>query len=362
VASRTHVVFLQHPREARVPVGTARMAHLSLPGSELLVGVRFEDHPRVRELLASPGTALLFPGDDSIDPRSLEAPLRTLFVVDGTWSQARKVVRENPALGRLPRIGVVPEVAGRYRIRREPAEHCMSTVEAVSVVLGAIEGDPERFRALMRPFDFMVERQLVWARHGPGRRRGSHPRVPAPLARLAARRADLVLLAAGADAHPRGSPLRGTPVLVHLAAVRPVDGAAFEAVIAPRRPLGPDTARHLGLAPERLAAGEWAGVALARFRAFLRAGDVLCGWGAFALDLLRREGESPGETGDLRAVAAARLGRAPGPPAEALPALGGAASHAAIASGRAGRMLAAMADVLEALLEIAAAPGGAGRT
>jgi DTW domain-containing protein YfiP len=37
--TRTRVLLLQHPRERHVPIGTARLAHLCLPGSELSLGV-----------------------------------------------------------------------------------------------------------------------------------------------------------------------------------------------------------------------------------------------------------------------------------------------------------------------------------
>ncbi|MBZ0236419.1 MAG: DTW domain-containing protein [Deltaproteobacteria bacterium] len=39
IETRTRVVILQHPRERDMPIGTARMASLCLPGSELHVGV-----------------------------------------------------------------------------------------------------------------------------------------------------------------------------------------------------------------------------------------------------------------------------------------------------------------------------------
>src|ERR1051326_45398 len=52
VATTTRVVFLQHPRESRVAIGTARMAYLALARSELHRGVGFETHTRVRALAA----------------------------------------------------------------------------------------------------------------------------------------------------------------------------------------------------------------------------------------------------------------------------------------------------------------------
>ena len=42
LSTRTRVVLLQHPREHRVGIGTARLAHLSLPASSLHVGLDFD--------------------------------------------------------------------------------------------------------------------------------------------------------------------------------------------------------------------------------------------------------------------------------------------------------------------------------
>ena len=39
--TETRIVFLQHPRERNLSIGTARMASLCLPSSELHVGVDF---------------------------------------------------------------------------------------------------------------------------------------------------------------------------------------------------------------------------------------------------------------------------------------------------------------------------------
>ena len=137
--SATRTCILQHLRERKTAIGTARMAHLSLPNSELHQGVSFVDHPRVRELAAAEGTALLFPGAGAVDPASLRGrPPRAVIVVDGTWSQARKVIKLNPFLQALPRIGLTPPRPSNYRIRAEPSAECVSTIEAVVHLLGEL--------------------------------------------------------------------------------------------------------------------------------------------------------------------------------------------------------------------------------
>jgi DTW domain-containing protein YfiP len=165
IASRTRVVFLQHPKERRVAIGTARLAHLALPNSELHIGLAFADHPVSARLATD--AALLFPGDGAVDPTALPVGSpRSLIVLDGTWSQARKLLTFTPALATLPRIALAPTRPSRYTIRREPAAHCLSTVEAVVETLGRLERDDTRFLPLLRAFDYLVATQIdCAARH-----------------------------------------------------------------------------------------------------------------------------------------------------------------------------------------------------
>jgi len=81
-----------------------------------------------------------------------------------------------------------------------------------------------------------------------------------------------------ANARPRG-PDADARELLHLVAQRALGAERFEAVLAPRTPLGPNTTLYLELPAERLLAGEPVAQALARLRAFLRPDDLLCGWG-----------------------------------------------------------------------------------
>jgi DTW domain-containing protein YfiP len=182
IPSRTRVVILQHPREHRMPIGTGRMARLSLSNSELHLGLRF-DTDRLAAILVD--AALLYPGADARPPAEFaEVRPRSLVVLDGTWVEARKLLRHNPVLQALPRIGFVPSVASAYTIRRPPAPHCWSTIEAVAYVLGILEGDPERFAPLLVPFHRLVARQLAYGKMGlPHRRRVDHSPAEDPVVR-----------------------------------------------------------------------------------------------------------------------------------------------------------------------------------
>lgn len=334
-------------------IGTARMAHLALSNSELHQGVDFSDNPRLAALAAAPErVAVLFPGQEAMTLEEARArPPEALIVVDGTWPLAKKVVSVNPVLAGLPRIGFTPRRPSNYRIRSEPAEHCVSTIEAVVEVLGALEGDQPRFDAMLRAFEFMVDTQLEnqSSRQEPPRRRiyKAPWRPPLELRSLAERFPRLVLLYAEANAHPMDAGI--APELVHLVASRPSTGERFEAVLAPREPLARSTPLHTELPGHVLLAGEDRGAALARFEAFLRPDDVLAVWTSYALELLWRDGVSRRQAVNVRLAAARALaGKAGG--VEQAVAMLGAEAPALWAQGRAGRRIQALEAVAQALI------------
>ena len=171
--TRTRVLVLQHPRERRVGIGTARMAQLALPNSLLRVGIDFADDPVVQRDAGGRGAELpALPRPRRARrarARARKQPI-TLVVVDGTWSQARTLVRVNPALAALPRIAFTPRRRSAYdRIRREPADFCVSTIEALTEVLNVLEPDGAPFDPLLVPFHAMVDAPGA-LRHRSGRR------------------------------------------------------------------------------------------------------------------------------------------------------------------------------------------------
>lgn len=295
VASKTRVVFIQHPREFKVPVSTCRMAHLSLPNSELHVALTATGSPSLEAVCARPGTAVLFPADDAADADTITTPPETLVVIDGTWSNARKVVNNCPLLSRLPRLAFRPEQKSRYRIRAEPDDDYVSTIEATAIVLEKLERSPGRYQPILSAFDAMVERQLEFAASTD--RRTRHARKKArnsvkadPLAELLAAPSPVVVFGESnawpldaVDAPP------GEAELLQLVAWRLTTNERFEALLAPTRPLAPNVSVHLDLSAEQLREGEPRAAAIERFRSFVRPDDLLVGWGRYCHDLLTRE-------------------------------------------------------------------------
>jgi DTW domain-containing protein YfiP len=361
----TRVVILQHPRERDMPIGTARMASLCLPRASLHVGLRWDDSDVLRAALAEPGRTpiLLYPGPGARDV--MREPPRgpvTLVVVDGTWSQAKTVVRDNAILRALPRYAFTAPEPSEYRIRREPRDEYVSTIEALMHVLGALEGEPARFRALLAPLRAMVDMQLAArARFWTPRSRYRGAREPrTPRSRLPSelfdRWDDLVCVVGEANAWPYARDASGEASrdslrdeLVHWVAHRPATGQTFDLVVAPTGPLSPTTSFHTRLDAARLLAGAPRAALFERFAAWSRPGDVVAAWGHYGARLFAAAGGAlPGAARiDLRDAArrfsdgkvgtleeyAARAADVPLPP---------------VPDGRAGARLGAILQILHA--------------
>ena len=361
--TRTHVLVLQHPRERRVGIGTARMAQLALPNSVLRVGIDFASDPIVTATLAGAAPSyLLFPGPEARDVRELAALAQpiTLVVVDGTWSQARTLVRVNPALAALPRIAFTPQKRSHYdRIRKEPDELCVSTIEALAEVLGVLEPDGEPFGPLLLPFRAMVDRQERFAIEiGASRHQRQYPRRPRKrrptlAMRLLAEWPRVVCVQGEANGWPVHDPARHDPETVHFVACRPATGELYEAVVAPRRPLAPLTARHLELPDERLAAGGSVEAWQRSWTAFCKPDDLLVQWGSFYTNLAASEGlELPRRRIDLRGELKQSSVRPRGGTLEECALLLGTTVTPLGLDGRGGRRLAALVSALRTICAV----------
>ena len=168
------VLILQHPMETHNPKGTARLLHLSLPGSQLLCGEVFA--PDVLRVALHAPTAmgapvqpvLLYPGESGVaaDPASLsgKAVRLRLVVIDGTWRKSRKMLHLNSQLQALPRCALAGVAPSRYVIRKAHAPHQLSTLEATCAALAQLEGQPDKFAPLLAAMDGLVAQQLAFSR------------------------------------------------------------------------------------------------------------------------------------------------------------------------------------------------------
>lgn len=162
IDNQTAVLILQHRRERFHPFNTARIVQESLQRCELLVAYNHELAERFEHASLLPSVGLLYPSADAtlLDELPPGEHPEQLVILDGTWHQAKTLFRDIPRLQTLPRYRLAPTSPGRYRIRREPNEHALSTLEATVAALCVIEPHTKGFDRLIETFDRMVGDQI----------------------------------------------------------------------------------------------------------------------------------------------------------------------------------------------------------
>ena len=186
IDNRTDVLILQHVGERFHPFNTARIVQKALRRCQLIA-----DHNQrlgAQDLPIQANASLLYPGANAslLTERSALEPPSQLVIVDGTWHQAKTIVRDVRQLGELPCYRLATATAGQYRIRREPDAQSLSTLEATVAALRILEPDTDGWDQLLSAFHKMVEDQLghpashaVWRRK---KTRESRPRnIPCAL-------------------------------------------------------------------------------------------------------------------------------------------------------------------------------------
>ncbi|WP_334187849.1 tRNA-uridine aminocarboxypropyltransferase [Noviherbaspirillum sp.] len=182
VAHTAEVLVLQHPMETDNAKGSARLLHLSLPRSRLIVGEQFDERV-LHAMLHAPSSpeshavhpVLLYPDTPEAAAMGLAQPAALpmtllhhpsqlrLVVLDGTWRKSRKMLYLNPLLQRLPRLPLLDVPASRYLIRKAHRAGQLSTLEAVCHALMQLEENAQRYQPLLAAFDGFVARQAAAA-------------------------------------------------------------------------------------------------------------------------------------------------------------------------------------------------------
>jgi DTW domain-containing protein len=162
------VLILQHPLEQHHAKNSARLLHLSLPGSRLVVGEVF-DEAALQALMPEPRTTVLLYPPTHYEGHAAPALLDTvqlsdvsnvrLVVLDATWRKSRKMLHQSPALQRLPRLALEEVPVPRYAIRKAHKPGQLSTLEATCAALAQLEGDAARWQPLLAAFDAFVAQQ-----------------------------------------------------------------------------------------------------------------------------------------------------------------------------------------------------------
>jgi DTW domain-containing protein YfiP len=158
-----------HPKEfKKVKNGTGHLTHLALENSELFVGVDFSNHQKINEIIESYDSYVLYPSKDALNISSTNPHTKrdmAIFIIDSTWSCSVKMLRESKNLQSLRHMSFDSTKLSQFKIKQQPAEFCLSTIESTLSVLELLnkyeiekikKNDIEEF---LNPFERMIEYQ-----------------------------------------------------------------------------------------------------------------------------------------------------------------------------------------------------------
>ncbi len=164
-------IILIHPIEYRRRIATGRLSHMILKNSRLIMGEVFGFNSEVSDLIRKKpeDCLLLYPGrqslnltDYSFEERNKMLPHnKKIFVIDGTWGTAKKMVNQSPELSKLKRICFTPPTPSNFQVRKQPRPNCYSTIEAIHHTLELLAPEQDQSHHNLREaFENMVRRQL----------------------------------------------------------------------------------------------------------------------------------------------------------------------------------------------------------
>ncbi len=286
VDNQTDVLILQHRREREHPFNTARIVKMALSRCRLMVDHTPELARQFAATPLSPQAAVLYPGDDVPLIGELPTDQRPdqLVVLDGTWHHTKTLMRDIPGLSSLPRVRLSPPQPGQYRIRREPNDQALSTLEAIVAALQQNEPESALVRAqldqLMKAFHSMVDQQLSCPKSN---WRANARRTPGatniPKALLGDQSDVVVVYGEQEQGNYRATSENPRPTRpakpVYWLAHRMVSGETFEAVIANECLFDDHFPIRLQLSPAQIRSAVTMDVFRDQWRAFLRPDDVL---------------------------------------------------------------------------------------
>ena len=179
VQARAAVCLIMAEFEPLKPSNTGWLVADVLPATTAFGWSRTSVDPALLDLLADPQwqAYVVFPGEFAAPDRVVTAlltanavadgaaaaaspPKRPLFVLlDGTWSEARKIFRKSPYLNRFPVLSLQPALPSTYRLRRSSHAHHFCTAEVAALCL-ALAGDLPAAQALSAYLEVFSNRYL----------------------------------------------------------------------------------------------------------------------------------------------------------------------------------------------------------
>ncbi len=142
ISTSARIWILTTERELYRPSNTARILKLVNPiSTEVFLWERTRKPEKLIENLNNDvyDTYLVFPVEEEnqcikVEYKSTEK-IPAFILIDGTWKEARKILRKSDYLNKLPRISLEPNFESRYDLRKGATAGNLCTIEAAVEVL-----------------------------------------------------------------------------------------------------------------------------------------------------------------------------------------------------------------------------------
>lgn len=170
--ARSRFCLVMFDTEPMKPSNTGRLIADILPETEAFQWSRTEPPQALLDLVSSPDyqPMVVFPASYAsvgrevltVPPKSGKPPL--FIMLDGTWTEARKMFRKSPYLDNIPVISVDLSIVSAYRLREAHADGQYCTAEVAAALL-ALADDEHAAVGLTEHFTLFRERYLEGKPH-----------------------------------------------------------------------------------------------------------------------------------------------------------------------------------------------------
>ena len=170
LSCETKIIILKHPSEEKRSLTTVPLLQMSLSPSccHVFVGVSFNVKPpeALSHIINTHQCFLVFPSPAA---KSITEVIPTgaqncaFILLDASWRKARGLYTKNYGwLSKLQSVKLQKSQLSDYVIRTQPNDECVSTLEAVSLVLDYMEGEkvPGIYDRLTAPLKCLCQHQL----------------------------------------------------------------------------------------------------------------------------------------------------------------------------------------------------------
>lgn len=302
IQNKTKIIIAQHIRERSHPFNTARIVARALSNSHLIAD--YAENFRRHDELLDTDTGILFPSRHAVDLNDVPQSKwpRRLLLLDGTWNQVKRMYRKWPTVQQLRHFRLSPPRPGQYRIRLEPNDTSLSTIEATVMALKLLEPETAGLNQLLNVFQSMVDRQLAHpnAKYDAGVvQRAPTLNIP----RLLLDRQQHLVIAYG-EAEPviRGRPKDFIRMPAMWVAKRITSNEKFRCPIATQRPVTESLLKYFELSAADFADAVSPDEFCTHWQAFQKPDDILVVFNASTLRLLQATGAKTGRSVSLQAV------------------------------------------------------------